>query len=172
MQSVGRYEKIYNFAENTIVMKRIYSNLRSITSRVCMAGLALLGFSCSDDDNDEQICMYGTPIAEFEIKGAVTSEDGKPVPDAEVRVTGRGVPSVPGAYDRDTTETDGAYSLRGHFSGGPENILKVVCVPGDASLAADSVEVKLTKTEDGDGIWNTGKGEATVDFRLKKKAAE
>lgn len=154
-------------------MKRIYSNLRQITSRVCMVGLALLGFSCSDDDDDNgQLCMYGTPTAEFEIKGAVTSEDGKPVPDAEVRVTGRKAPSSQAAFDRDTTESDGAYSLHGYFTGGPENILKLVCIPGDASLAADSIEVKLTKTEDGDGAWKRGKGEATVDFKLKKKAAE
>lgn len=149
-------------------MKRIYSNLRSITSRVCMAGLALLGFSCSD----EVECMYGTPTTEFEIKGVVTSEDGTPVQNAEVRVTERGVPSDPGACGRDTTESDGAYNLKGYISAFSESILKVVCIPEDASFAADSVEVKLTKTEGGDGAWIMGKGEATVDFKLKKKAAE
>lgn len=153
-------------------MKRIYSNLRSITSRVCMAGLALLGFSCSDDDDNGQLCMYGTPTAEFEIKGAVTTEDGKPVPDAEVRVTKREIPSARYVYDRDTTESDGSYNLKGYMSAFSENILKIVCIPDDASLAADSVEVKLTKTEGGDGAWIMGKGEATVDFKLKKKAAE
>lgn len=138
-----------------------------------MAGLALLGFSCSDDDDDnEQLCMYGTPTAVFEIKGAVTSEDGKPVPDVEVRATKREIPSAQYVFDRDTTESDGVYRLQGYISGGPEDILKIVCVPDDASLAADSVEVKLTKTEEGKGLWYKGKGEATVDFKLKKKAAE
>ncbi len=151
-------------------MKQFYSNLRSVTSRVCVACLALLGFSCSDDDEPQ--CMYGTPTAEFEIKGAVTTEDGKPVPDAEVRVAARQVPSDIGAFKRDTTETDGAYSLKGYLGGSPEATLKIVCVPGDDSLAADSVEVKLTKVKDGDSFWDTGKGEATVDFRLKKKTAE
>lgn len=46
-----------------------YRNLHSIASRVCMAALALLGFGCSDDNGMDGPNMYGTPTADFEVKG-------------------------------------------------------------------------------------------------------
>ena len=51
-----------------------------------MAGLALLGFGCSNDGGDYPV-MYGSPIADFEVKGSVTDAEGNAVKDAEVRVT-------------------------------------------------------------------------------------
>lgn len=68
--------------------------ISTLFSRLCAAGVAILGFGCSSaDDPDELICMYGTVTGSFEIKGKVTTEDGKNVSDAAVKVTRQDVPS-------------------------------------------------------------------------------
>lgn len=154
-----------------------YRNLRSITSRICMAVVAFLGFGCSEDNSSDEPgegipCMYGTPTAVFEVKGKVTDGDGKEVGNAEIRVTKIDTPSGVYSIRKTTSETIGTYNVEGTFTGSPEDKLKVVCVPADKNLEPDSTIVTLKKVNDGDGAWNTGKGTATVDFTLKKKTAE
>lgn len=51
--------------------------LQSFASRMCIAMLAVLGFSCSDDEEENILCMYGTPTGTFEVKGQVTDAEGK-----------------------------------------------------------------------------------------------
>lgn len=149
-----------------------YRNLRSITSRVCMTAIAFLGFGCSDDNGMDEPDMYGTPTADFEVKGKVTDGDGKEVGNAEIRVTKIDTPSGVYSIRKTTSETIGTYNVEGTFTGYPEDKVKVVCVPADKNLEPDSTIVTLKKVNDGDGAWNTGKGTATVDFTLKKKTAE
>lgn len=153
-------------------MKNIITKLVSLTSRLCMAGLALLGFGCSDENENNMLCMYGTPTAEFEIKGAVTDAEGNAVPDAEIRVVSPTLPSYPYSVLRGNTDASGSFNCSGTITGYPKDGLKVVCLPGDTGLEADSVVVQLEKTKGSDGFWYLGKGEASVDFRLKKKTAE
>lgn len=154
-----------------------YRNLRSITSRICMAVVAFLGFGCSEDNNSEEPgegipCMYGTPTAVFEVKGKVADADGKEVGNAEIRVTYVNVPSGIYPLGIDASDTAGSYNVGGEMTGYPEDKVKVVCLPADKNLEPDSTIVTLKKVNDGDGAWNTGKGTATVDFTLKKKTAE
>ena len=52
-------------------------------SRLCIAILAFLGYSCENNGGD----MYGTPTGTWEIKGEVTDEEIEPVTDATVKVT-------------------------------------------------------------------------------------
>lgn len=152
-------------------MKKFCSNLCSITSRICMAGLALLGFGCNG--GDDYPLMYGTPTADFEVKGMVTDADGNAVKGAEVRVTGSEAPSGVYVHGKATTEESGAYSVfKSEMIGSPKDKVKVVCIPSDGTLEADSTVVTLKKVSDGDGNWYGGKGEATVNFKLKKKTAE
>lgn len=151
---------------------KIYSRLRTITSRVCMGAIALLGFSCSDENGGGEELMYGTPTADFEVKGMVTDAEGNPVKDAEVRVTETNACS--GDYSIVNTHSgeNGIYSTKGLMIGSPEDKLKVVCIPDDKSLEADSTIVKLNRVNNGKGPWYNGKGEATVDFKLKNKVSE
>ena len=113
--------------------------------------------------------MYGCPIADFEIKGAVTTEDGKKVDNAEVRVTYPEESSGIFSIHTDQTDKEGTYHLSGNSI--PSDKLKVVCVPADPTLEADSVnvEMKYSKTNyAGDNSWYRGKAEATVNFILKQ----
>lgn len=141
----------------------------TLFSRLCAAGLAVLGFGCSSDEpgDEELVFMYGTLTGRFEIKGKVTTENGKDVPNAEVRVT---VPEQSSSvYPIVITKAgeDGYYTINGsdYF-----NQLKVVCIPEDSNLEADStiVDLKYINGDKGSG-WYRGEAEATVDFKLKNK---
>lgn len=139
---------------------------------MCIALLAVLGFSCSDDEEENILCMYGTPTGTFEVKGQVTDAEGKPVADAEVRVTMPEASSIPYSYAKGVTDAAGSFSLE--CSGvtiGKGSKLKVVCIPAAATLEADSMLVGVKQIEEGNG-WYTGKWAATASFRLQSKTAE
>ena len=131
--------------------------------------LALLGYGCSSDGDDLPPLMYGTPTGTFEVKGSVTTEDGKAVPNATVRLTLPDLPSVPYTFAEALTSSSGAYSAVDRTARFIEEGCKVVCVPADPTLEADSTVVKFKKNTNGNGSWNIGTFEATADFKLKKK---
>lgn len=142
-------------------------------SRICASVLAVLGFGCSSDGPDDPyICMYGTPYGSFEIKGKVTTEDGTAVANAAVRITGSETPSGVYSFAETTTDKTGDYTAKGTISGGWKK-WKVVCIPEDKSLDADSVIVDMEFIrESSDDFWNHGHADATVDLTLKNKKTE
>ncbi len=149
-------------------MKLDRSSFSSLAGRLCTAGMAILGFSCSE----EAPVMYGTPFGSFEIKGTVTAEDGTHVKDAEIRVTFPDVPSGLHSLETTVTNNDGEYQVTDHHEFAPT--LKVVCLPDDPALEADSVvvEMKYKKGSHNKDEWDRGHAEATVDFRLKSSSKE
>lgn len=154
-------------------MKKLSIKVSSLMCRVSALGLAVLGFAaCSEDSEEEMICMYGTPTGTFEIKGAVTAEsDGDPVTGASIVVkrTDCNAPlAAPAASDN-----RGNYTVK-EEKATPFDKVRVVCIPDAASgLAADSVDVNLKyKDRDKNDSWNVGKAESTVNFKLKAKPAQ
>ena len=152
-------------------MKKFLSLLNSAVSRVCMAGIALLGFaSCASDE--PQPDMYGTPLADFEVKGYVKDAAGNPVSDAILKVTYPDRSSGVEAIGKCVSNASGTYELEGGLIGFNKNEVKVVCKPSDPTLEADSTVVKLTQIRKGEDMWNQGGFGATVNFVLKKKEAK
>lgn len=152
------------------MIKPYYFRISTLLSRLCATGLAVLGFGCTSDTPDNpEICMYGTPIGSFEIKGIVTDENNNPVANAEVRVTGPETPSGISSMATSNTDAKGTYNAIGAGIP-PYGKLKVVCLPGESVLDADStsVEVKYVKDKHDKNEWSSGKAEATVNFKLKK----
>lgn len=142
-----------------------------LISKLSAIGLALLGFSCSSDEPSEPELMYGTPTGSFKIKGKVTSEDGKAVPGATIRVTPSDVPSGLWSYGEVVTGTGGEYEIKSRSAVYKD--IKVVCLPSGVELDADSIVTEMKyKGEDKDNIWYVGHADATVDFKLKKKSEE
>lgn len=145
-------------------MLNLKPHLSTLISKVCAVIIAWLGFGCSTDEP----CMYGTPTGSFEIKGRVTTEEGAPVEGARIRVTASDRPSGIFCFDEVQTGTDGRYMTAG--SDYARNELKVVCLPDNPALEADSVIVDVQHIDGGkDDSWNFGHAKATVDFKLKKK---
>ena len=147
-------------------MKTLKNIISAIPIAICSYLLSLLGFGCSQPaDPDDILLMYGTPIGEFEIKGAVTNEEGKDLSDAVIRVTHPDVPSGIHSIATSLTDSKGNYEVKGHAVL-PE--MKVVCIPENDDLQPDSVIVKMDYKDGGkNNPWNQGHAEATVNFVLK-----
>lgn len=138
-------------------------------SRLILLLLALLGMgACGGESLDE----YGSPMADFEIKGNVTDPQGNPVPNIRVAETGdygnfnetrsdsKGYYTTEwkGGYSRGTytfsfTDTDGALN-GGDFT---ERIVEVtfknadLISPGSGwyeSVYSKTIDVTLTPKED------------------------
>lgn len=141
-------------------------NFSSVVSRLCAVLMAFLGFSCHNKAGDD-LCMYGSPTSTWEIKGEVTDEANLPVTDATIKVTYTGANSS--EYSLVTTNTDEA----GNYIAAKQiyvDALKVVCLPGDPGLRADSTVVKLKYSDTAENDdWNMGNASATVNFSLSKK---
>lgn len=150
-------------------MKKISIRINKLVSRICAVGLSLLGFSCGE--SSEPQVMYGTPTGSFEIKGEVTSEDNKPVEGATLRVTRPDIPSDLYSIESTDTDKEGNYVLKG--SDFPDD-MKVVCIPDNPNLEADSVVVEMEYKKDpkNKNPWDCGHAEATVNFKLKNKKTE
>lgn len=143
-------------------------NITAAISRLCALCMGILGFGCSSDP-DEPLVMYGTPTGDWEIKGTVTDEAGKAVSGASIIAAWPDYDSS--LYPLAATETDtgGAYVVE---EDGKVIIttLKIVCIPNDPTLSADSTVVELNYIKDKkqhDNFWYVGSAEATVDFVLK-----
>ena len=61
-------------------MKRMHLQLLKKANCVLASLLMLLGFSCTDDEGEGPIiCEYGTPYANFQIKGKVVDTNDNPI---------------------------------------------------------------------------------------------
>lgn len=147
-------------------MNMIRTRISTFISSLCASLLAVLGFGCSS--NTDEPCMYGTPYSSFEIKGKVTTEDGDPVANATVRITQPEFPSGIYAFSKAITGENGVYTAEGStFQLGEK--CKVVCIPEDSSLDADSIIVDLKFIREHEDTWYIGHASAIADFTLKKK---
>ncbi len=153
---------------------KLHSAISSIITRCFAIILTWLGFSCSGSHED----MYGTPTGTFEVKGAVTTEEGTPVPDAIIRVTESDAPSGVWSLATTTTDKTGAYEVESDKTVGPRDELKVVCLSPDAAYSSDSVFVQVKYEFDKDhpknkkDSWYKGHADLKVNFKLKPKTAD
>lgn len=147
-------------------MKKIKINVRTLIARLSAIGLAVLGFSCSDK---EQPDMYGCPYGEFEVKGEVVTEDNQVVEGATIRVTDPEISSDRYSFGTSTTNDEGKYEVE--IKNALMDKAKVVCLPDNPALEADSVvvDVEYIKNKNDKDSWHLGEAEATVNFKLKNK---
>ena len=120
-----------------------------------------------------QVCMYGSPCAEWTVKGKVVNEAGEPISGLQVALGN--LTNGGNYYALNTLQTgaDGVYEL---ISGGnPISNLQVDVkdIDGEASGGAfrdTSLVVSDLQYKDGDGDWYVGHVEIEVpDITLKKK---
>jgi len=142
--------------------------------------LALLGIGgCSEINNNENMLMYGTPTADWSVKGKVLDPDGKPVSGIQVILGNQYEDSPSVIYDVhyrpiDTlvTGSDGSYSYQKH--GFPIEHLQIDTrdIDGtagggefqDATLVIRNIVYKDQKD------WYVGKADISApDIKLKKK---
>lgn len=136
--------------------------------------LSLLGFTTAM--NACQM-MYGSPTADFEISGRVTSESGAALNNIRVVISPEHADTDFTYYDRqrDTVYTnrfgqfrinsglwpsEGVYILRADDIDGAAN-------NGDYQSDSTKIEIHNGDLKDGDGKWYMGKVAKTADLKLK-----
>lgn len=146
--------------------------------------LSLLGIGGCDAIENEigglMPLMYGSPTAQYSIKGKVTDEDGKEIPDLEVTFSGMWTDDAGYSYTRPIaapvkTDAQGRYDT--DMTGFPCDRLQVKVVDNDGPLnggdfASDSttVYVEFKKDKKDKNPWYHGEADVTVpSFKLKKK---
>ena len=149
---------------------------------VLTALLSMLGFSCSLDEPDEYGSTpveYGTPHADYILKGTVTDEAGTPIKGIKTSLkeiskddTGTYVFGI----DSIQTNESGNYQLKNSGMPYDKRIkLFVEDIDGEANggeFLNDTLDIdygKAVEVEEGDHHWYDGKYEVTTDVRLKKK---
>lgn len=108
---------------------------------ICASLLSLLGFESSS----EMRVMYGMPVGNFEIKGAVSVADSKEaVRNAQIKAK----------YDNEAnqtvisvarTDSSGNFTLSGKAV---SDRLQIICTPVDSLLRADTITVNLNYRQD------------------------
>lgn len=150
---------------------------QKLLSRILTATLSVLGFtSCDGIGGHEE--MYGSPIVEFQVKGAVLSPDEKPLEGVQVIVR-KEWSNHPMMADTVYTNAQGEFESLGHTATSVEK-QKVYFndVDGEANggvFKSDSVELKAMNMEQlkkGDGAWYNGKFSYSVVQKLKKAEKE
>ena len=125
----------------------------------CAAAFAVLS-SCSAEED------YGTPYAEFEIKGLVCDEQAAPL---------QGIAVI---YDQDLikpdtlyTGQDGRFLIEGTMFPRNEMQLRFMDVDGEQNgglFQTKSVKVKMEQVEQSLESWNYGKFVGETEVTLKK----
>lgn len=138
-------------------MKKIQMRAASLAARLCGIGLAVIGLSSCDKEN-EHPDMYGIPPTNFnvDISGDVTEDEGgAAVEGADVVLKSDGV-----AVSLSRTDADGRYSLKSNQGYMITDNAYVACYPDeDSGLEADSVELAPIDKD----------LNLEINFRLKKK---
>lgn len=144
-------------------MEKLYPHLLKGTNWVLAGLLTLLGFSCSSDlDNDDDLlCEYGSPHANYEIKGKVVDRQNNPIPDIQIEIRDS-VPSRGWAHS-DTLYTNNAGEFVWNTGEFPGMTFKLTAIDIDDEsnggvFARDTsfVSFKNAKYVGGDGRWNSG----------------
>lgn len=150
-------------------MKRGIKHILVGINGILSALLALLGFpSCSGGGYE----MYGTPYAEFTIKGKVVDKTDRPIPKIQIRSPYGYAPEY-----ADTLYTDN----KGEFVYTTNALREKDAIPllfadidgkdngGDFAPDSLSVPFKSTDFKGSDGEWNLGKATKEVKVVLKEK---
>ena len=114
------------------------------------------------------MCEYGTPTAQFTVKGRVTDADGKPIKGIVI--------SSKDVYGLDAvTGEDGHFATQKIEAIGIHGTLLFTDIDGaenDGEFETQTVELHTlpeTKIAEGDGGWDVGEYEVTANVKLKAK---
>lgn len=139
--------------------------------------LSLSLASCSQTNEEDTPCAYGTPEASYRVKGTVVNEDGEPV--AGIGVQKRYIDHVNGEAQyryADTTDAEGKFNVKQIlFDDGPNVVLPVEFHDTDGEqngLYADTtvdVSFEGAHFSGGDGNWYGGEATREIEVTLHRE---
>lgn len=157
----------------------------SVYSRILSFLLVLLGFSSCDNSNDDDgggmVAMYGTPSANFVVKGKVVDDENKAVSGLKVAIGSvYNWSGTDKTYYADSinTDVDGAFKVSiMEFPKDQNFVIKYEDVDNEEDgllkSVTDTVRFKNPSFTNGDNNWYSGeatKDLGTVVFDPKKSA--
>lgn len=137
--------------------------MKDLIVRVSAWLLCLIGFggtvACSPGMVADE---YGSPYAEFEVKGKVTDQQGEPI--AGIQVTCDAVDMQP-----EYTDSEGMYTLYGN--GFPREKIQITFEDIDGeenggTFAGKTMTAEVALVQEGDDRWNFGTYQAEVNAEL------
>ena len=138
-------------------------NVFGVLNKMLAVILALLGVQSCSHGGDE----YGCPTATYIFRGTVTDGEGNALPEVKVSslVKNNGGEIIVNRDSLTSTNADGKYSvvLDGYYDGGLRFTDK-----GGASVDTFWNSANLAPFKGGDGEWNDGVSENTMNIQLKK----
>lgn len=157
-------------------MKKIYRPLLKGTNWALVGLLGILGCSACDEPVDE----YGTPYAQYAIKGKVTDTKGTPIPGIQVKAGTKNdrqwMQENPADYPyRTVSNAKGEYAINLATFGKEDFTVYAEDIDGEANgqFKTDSTLVEGNKMQmTGGGHWDEGRGQVTVDFSLTESNEE
>ncbi|MDE6697064.1 MAG: radical SAM-associated putative lipoprotein [Muribaculaceae bacterium] len=139
-------------------MKIFRTHCSLCVKAICTTLLSFLGFESSS----EMRVMYGTPLRDFEIKGAVSVADSnEPVKNAQIKAK----------YDNEAnqtvisiarTDSTGNFTLSGKAA---SSRLQIICTPADSILQPDTLSIPIQKSPNG----YRGSAKKNIKFTLNRK---
>lgn len=154
-------------------MKKISASILKSVNCLLTGILMLLGFSSCDQVSTD---MYGTPHANFTIKGKVVNEENMPIPDIEITCLVGHQGDNKSEFDTIppvSTSPTGTFSCQ--FEEFPTDKLRIIATDIDGtrngSYEKDSTDLALSSDDyKGDkGDWFNGSVEKKINFNLKRK---
>lgn len=154
---------------------------KKVVQRILYGTFTLLGFTACGEISDE----YGSPITDYQVKGRVTSEDGKPLQGIQVIV--KNEENAYHVYQKDDgsmiegndtvyTNADGQFVSHQSSIGWVTSEQAVFHdIDGDANggfFKSDSVklaDMESRQIKKGDGHWYEGMYEYTTEIKLAKE---
>lgn len=150
----------------------------SVFSKILSLFLVLLGFSACDSDSDDgggTVCMYGTPMAKFIVKGQIVDTEDNAVSGLKVALGKVYSPSenTKRTYYVDSINTDvnGKFNvIIGDSPIDQKFVIKYEDIDGEQNgslgITTDTVRFEKPTFVNGDGSWY--RGEATKDLGIIK----
>mgnify|MGYP005933250789 FL=1 len=153
-------------------MKKVSTSLLKSINWLLGGILALLGFSACDGGAD----MYGTPYANFTIKGKVVNEGSAPIPDIEIKCLAEHHGDSRSWFDTiPAVSTSSAGTFTCQFEEFPTGKLRIIATDVDGALNGsykkDSTDITVSGNDykGGKGGWFKGSVEKEVNFILKEE---
>lgn len=137
--------------------------------------LGILGFTACGEGGagGGMVCEYGTPTADFTVKGKVTDADGKPIKGIEI--SSKGLSSfIDGSGLSAVTAEDGTFVTNKIKEFGVGGTLVFTDTDGEANggefvtLEKQIGTLPQKQIKDGER-WYRGEYEVTADVKLKKR---
>lgn len=159
-------------------MENIYRFILKGSNWILAGLLFMLGFnvvSCGVEDE------YGSPYAEFRVKGKVTDMNGNPIGGVGITLKStddnKNLYPLAGDYEMvmpPLTQEDGSYDIT--FNSFPEHSLRIIAEdidgPENGPFKTDSIDVEVGDLEGGKS-WYMGKAQVNApDIKLKEEKEE